>query len=118
MEGQLILVGIFHYSRIDHSYFVFFLGSFFLNKECCLAYNDGSSEPLKLSQNDFEHYKVVFMDILASSNQLKLETKPIGEGKSCCGTSVYHLCHYLPFVTCANYINHIIKFYIFCTFFE
>ena len=48
-----------------------------------MAYNDGSSEPIKLSQNDFEHYKVVFTDILVSINQLKMEPKPIGEGETC-----------------------------------
>ncbi|KAL5502830.1 hypothetical protein EMCRGX_G009665 [Ephydatia muelleri] len=51
-----------------------------ISLECCVAYNDGSSEPIKLSQNDFEHYKVVFTDILVSINQLKMEPKPIGEG--------------------------------------
>ena len=51
--------------------------------ECCLAYNDGSSEPMKLTQNDFNHYKIVFIDMLVNSNQLTLDPKPIGEGKSC-----------------------------------
>ena len=51
--------------------------------ESCMAYNDASSEPMKLSQSDFEHYKLVFIDMLVNCNQLKLDPKPIGEGKSC-----------------------------------
>lgn len=50
------------------------------NIQCCIAYhNNGSS--IKWSQNDFEHYKIAFTDILVSSYHLKLEPKPIGEGK-------------------------------------
>ncbi|KAL5502770.1 hypothetical protein EMCRGX_G009591 [Ephydatia muelleri] len=42
--------------------------------------NGGASGPIKLSQTDFEHYRVVFMDILINSQQLRLEPRPIGEG--------------------------------------
>ena len=48
--------------------------------ECCVAYSVGSSEPIKLSHNHFEHHKAAFSDILVNSHQLKLESKPIGEG--------------------------------------
>ena len=47
-----------------------------------IASNGGASGPIKLSQTDFEHYRVVFMDILINSQQLRLEPRPIGEGDS------------------------------------
>eukprot|EP00731_Ephydatia_muelleri_P006626 Em0003g874a len=33
-----------------------------------------------MSQTDYDHYRVVFLDILIDSQQLQLESRPIGEG--------------------------------------
>ncbi|KAL5502771.1 hypothetical protein EMCRGX_G009592 [Ephydatia muelleri] len=48
--------------------------------ECCVAYSVGTSEPIKLSHNHFEHHQAAFADILVNSPQLKIESEPIGEG--------------------------------------
>ena len=45
-------------------------------------YTGVSLGPINLSQTDFDHYRVAFMDILINSQQLRLEPKPIGEGDS------------------------------------
>ena len=46
-----------------------------------MAYSVGTSEPIKLSHNHFEHHQAAFADILVNSHQLKLESEPIGEGR-------------------------------------
>ena len=47
---------------------------------CSVAYNGGLSEPIRMSQTDYDHYREIFIDILVDSQQLRLEPKPIGEG--------------------------------------
>ena len=45
-----------------------------------MAYSVGTSEPIRLSHNHYEHHQAAFADILVNSHQLKLESEPIGEG--------------------------------------
>ena len=47
---------------------------------CCIAYDGGHREPIKMSRDEFDVYKTIFMGILVNSNQLIIEPRPIGEG--------------------------------------